>query len=167
VDESTFAAQVKERYGSMAALRTSVERQLLISAYIDAKVIAGAPHAAAVSARMDQWLREITGKAEVRVALAEELPAAGSGCGCRGKTGTAAAGKGCGPRKGRAAEPQKMSSQAREAQNAALAYWKERNGYGPVDTKVRDFGCHIQVDIVKDNRIAKSLRYHNGAISEM
>jgi hypothetical protein len=167
MDERTFAAQVRERYGSMASLRKSIEQQLLISAYIDAKVTAGAPDAAELSARMDRWLRDITGKAEVRVALAEELPAAGPGCGCCGKNGTAPAGKRCDPRKGPAAGPQALSSQAREAQSAALAYWKERNGDGAVDTKVRDFGCHIQVDIVKENRIAQSLRYQNGAITEM
>ncbi len=167
-DENEFAAQITERYGSMAALRKSIEQQLLVSRYIDAKVTAGAADAASVSARTDQWLRDITRKAEVRIAIAEELSAAGSGCGCCGGDGATAAGQRCDPRKGPAAGTQPQSSaRARDAQNAARAYWKERNGDGPVDTKIRDFGCHIQVDIVKDNRIAKSLRYQNGTITEM
>jgi len=49
----------------------------------------------------------------------------------------------------------------------ALAYWQQRNGNSPVETKVTDFGCHVQVDIVANNKIAKSLRYQNGAITEM
>jgi len=36
-----------------------------------------------------------------------------------------------------------------------------------VETKVTDFGCHVQVDIVANSTITKSLRYQNGTISEM
>jgi hypothetical protein len=36
-----------------------------------------------------------------------------------------------------------------------------------VTARTTDFGCHIQVDIVKENKVALSLRYQDGAISEM
>jgi CheY-like chemotaxis protein len=53
------------------------------------------------------------------------------------------------------------------ARDAALAYWRRQNGDGPVETRVTDFGCHVQVDIMSNNKIAKSLRYQNGTITEM
>ncbi len=160
MDERTFEERVKERYGSMAAFRTSVEQQLAFNKFVDEKVTAGAADAATVSARLEQWLRHIRGKAVVRIALSEELPAGGAcGC-CGGQPGT------CGMQRGPLGREPEMS-QVREAQKAALAYWRERYGGSPVDTKVQDFGCHVEVDIVKDNRIAKSLRYQNGTITEM
>ncbi len=160
MDEKTFEERVKDRYGSMAAFRTSVEQQIAFNKFVDEKVTAGAADAAAVSARLEQWLRNIRGKAVVRIALSEELPAGGAcGC-CGGRPAT------CGMQRGPLGRGQQMS-QVREAQKAALAYWRERYGESPVDTKVQDFGCHVEVDIVKDNRIAKSLRYQNGTITEM
>ncbi len=165
MDQNTFADQINERYGSMAAFRRVLEQQLAINRFIDQRVTAGATDPATVSARMEQWQREIRGKAVVRIALAEELPAGNCGC-CSGNRAPAP-GRACDPRKGPPAGAGQLSPQARDAQKAALAYWQARNGDGPVDTRVRDFGCHIQVDIVKDERIAKSLRYQNGTITEM
>jgi len=124
-------------------------------------------------------------KAAVRVSLAEQLPA--SGCGCCGGGGPGAAKQGCDPAKGvkqgcdpkagtkRGCDPKgrpaaganQVSNQGKAARDAALAYWRRQNGNRPVETKVTDFGCHVQVDIVSNNRIASSLRYQNGTITEM
>ncbi len=165
MDEKTFEERVKARYGSMAAFRRTVEQQLAFNKFVDEKVTAGAADAATVSARLEQWLRDIRGRAVVRIALAEDLPAGGE-CGCGGRPGAAAQGRACSMQRGQIGNmPQ--ASQASEARKAALAYWRERYGGSPVDTRVQDFGCHIEVDIVKDNRIAKSLRYQNGTITEM
>jgi len=213
LDEKGFAARVTERYGSMNAFRTGLERRLVIRKFIDGTVLAGASGPADANVRLNQWLKDSTSKAAVRVALAEQLPATGCGC-CGGGAAAAkpgsdpsksakqgcdpalAAKHGCDPAKGAkqgcdpataakhgcdpakgvkqgcpkggpAAGANQVSNQGKAAQEAALAYWRTQNGNGPVETKVTDFGCHFQVDIITNNKIAKSLRYQNGTITEM
>jgi hypothetical protein len=185
LDEKGFAARVNERYGSMDAFRTGLERRLIIRKFIDGTVMTGASGPADANMRLNRWLKDSTAKAAVRVSLAEQLPA--SGCGCCGGGGPSAAKQGCGrakaampgcdPKAGakRGCDPKgvpaagadQVSNQETAAQEAALAYWRKQNGSGPVETKVTDFGCHVQVDIVSGNKIAKSLRYQNGTITEM
>ncbi|MHB8846484.1 MAG: SurA N-terminal domain-containing protein [Nitrospirota bacterium] len=180
LDEKAFNARVEARYGSMDAFRKGLERRLAIRKHIDQNVTAGAASPADANARLNQWLRTCTARAAVRVSLNEELPAGGPGCSCcskgpsqqggpgnvPGKPGCGQ-GKGCGPQAGSAAGSPEAKAQVEAARAAALDYWKKRNGSGPVETKVTDFGCHVQVDIVANSTIAKSLRYQNGAISEM
>lgn len=171
LDEKAFAARVNERYGSMKAFRKGVEKRLLVRKFVDERVTAGALSAADANERMSRWLQGATAKAAVRVALDEQLPSAGCGCcsGGKGRPGQDAAGRGCGAGKG--CDPKKGPAagqgDVKAAQEAALAYWQQRNGGGPVETKVTDFGCHVQVDIIANNKIAQSLRYQNGTISEM
>jgi hypothetical protein len=175
LDEKGFAARVNERYGSMGAFRKGLERRLIIRKFIDGTVMTGASGPADANMRLNQWMRDSTAKAAVRVSLAEQLPAAG--CGCCGGSGPSVAKQGCGRAKaampgctlqgGPAVGADQVSEQGKAAQEAALAYWRKQNGNGPVETKVTDFGYHVQVDIVSDNRIAKSLRYQNGTITEM
>lgn len=182
LDEKGFNARVEARYGSMDAFRKGIERRLAIRKHIDRNVTAGAASPADANARLNQWLRACTARAAVRVSLNEELPASGAGCGCCGKgpaqqgngpgnnvpgSPGCGQGKGCGPQAGPAAGSPEAKAQVEAARAAALDYWKKQNGSGPVETKVTDFGCHVQVDIVANSRIAKSLRYQNGAISEM
>lgn len=172
LDEKGFEAKVTERYGSMAAFRKGLARRLAIRKFIDEKVTAGASGPADANMRLNQWLQDSTARAAVRVSLAEQLPA--SGCGCCGGGGPGAVKQGCDPAKGtskRGCAPQaggkQVFGQGIAARDAALVYWRKQNGNGPVETKVTDFGCHIQVDIMSNNRIAKSLRYQNGTITEM
>jgi hypothetical protein len=181
LDEQAFTARVEERYGSMDAFRKGLERRLAIRKFVDQNVTAGAASPADANMRLNQWLRNCTARASVRVSLNEELPASGSGCGCCGKgpaqqgTGPGNApgkpgcgqGKGCGPQAGPAAGSPEAKAQVEAARVAALDYWKKQNGSGPVEAKVTDFGCHVQVDIVANSKIAKSLRYQNGTITEM
>jgi hypothetical protein len=192
LDEKAFAARIVERYGSMAAFRKGLEQRLVIRKFIDQKVMAGASGPADANTRLNQWLQNATAKAAVRVALDEQLPSSGSGCCGNGKgpaakgSGPAAGpvkpgcdpsrrtarqgcgqGKGCNPQTGQGTGAQQTSAQGEAARAAALAYWKKQNGSGPVEMKVTDFGCHFQVDIMANNKIAKTLRYQNGTITEM
>ncbi len=185
LDEKAFAARVVERYGSIAAFRKGLEQRLVIRKFIDQTVMAEAAGPADANARLNQWLQNATAKAAVRVALDEQLPSSG-GC-CGGKQGAAKQGcdpskgaakqgcdpakgpgkQGCNPQAGPGAGSQQTSAQGEAARAAALAYWKKQNGSGPVETKVTDYGCHVQVDIVANKKIAKTLRYQNGTITEM
>jgi len=175
LDEKGFAARIDDLYGSMGAFRKGLERRLAIRKFIEGTVTAGASGPADANMRLNQWLKDSTEKATVRVSLTEQLPA--TGCGCCGGKGAGAAKPGCDPTKGAkqgcdpkggpAAGANQVSNQGKAAQDAALAYWRKQNGDRPVETKVTDYGCHVQVDIVSNNKIAKSLRYQNGAITEM
>lgn len=171
---TSFEAQVRSQYGGARALRQSLERRLAIRKYINENVTAGIKDPTIAGSQVNQWLQAISARSSVRVALAEQLPGSGgggsggcgSGSGCcgSGSAGGCGSGKGCSsaPRTGSEASPQ-----AQEARTAALAYWRGHYGDDKIETKVLDFGCHIQVDVVKGEKIARSLRYQNGSISEM
>ncbi len=51
--------------------------------------------------------------------------------------------------------------------DAGLAYWREKYGGGEAGARIIDFGCHVQVDIIRDGKTVKSLQYQNGKITEM
>ncbi len=165
-----FEAQVRSQYGSVRAFQQSLERRIAIRKYINAQVTAGITDPTIAGARLNQWLQAVSARSSVRVALAEQLPgAAGGGCGSGGGCGTKAGG-GCGSGGGCSSAPRtgaEASPQAREAEKAALAWWRDRYGSEAVAAKVLDFGCHIQVDMMKGEQIARSLRYQNGSISEL
>jgi hypothetical protein len=167
-DRAAFGDLIKAQYGSVRSFRRSLERRITISKYIAAKITAGISDPTIAGARVDQWLQDISGRASVRVALAEQLPgsgaACGTGCSSGGCPAPGAANGGCGsaPRTGADASPQ-----ATAARKAALTYWHQRYGSEPVETRVLDYGCHIQVDMLQGKKIAKSLRYQNGTITEM
>jgi hypothetical protein len=54
----------------------------------------------------------------------------------------------------------------RSIADAGLAYWREKLGGGEAGVRVTDFGCHVQVDIIRDGKAVKSLQYQNGRITE-
>ena len=174
LEGKAFEARVIERYGSMNAYRKGLERNLLLRKFVNEKVTAGARNAADANERMNRWLEGATAKASVRIALDEQLPSSG-GCGCcsskAAATGPAKQGcdpkGGCGSPKGTSAGGGQSSGQVKAAREAALVYWQQRNGAGPVQTEVTDFGCHVQVDIIANKKVAQSLRYQNGMITEM
>lgn len=145
-----FDAAMKTQYGSMRAFRRSLERSLIIRKYIDEKVAAGVSDPAAADLMVSAWLRGISDRASVRVALAEQLPGAGAGCsgGCCGKEGNGA------------------SPQITAAREAALAYWRSMHGDVEVEARVRDRGCHVEIDMLKGTTVTASLRYQNGVITE-
>jgi len=169
-DRAAFEALVRSQYGGGRAFKRSLERRIAIRQYISSTVSAGVQDPAIAGARVNQWLQDISGRASVRIALVEQLPGANGGCGSGGCGGSGASGcggsgaSGCGsaPKTGK-----NVSAQGKEARKAALTYWKERYGDDAVEAKVLDFGCHIQVDMIKGTKIAKSLRYQNGEISEL
>ena len=149
--------------------------RLLISKYITAHVVPRGADQQTATRVVDQWAQNLTDAAGVRVTLAEQW--SGAGCGCCNK-GSAAKGPQAGPRAGcsmakneptanvqaGAGSPQASSKDS--AAEAGLRYWHEKHGSDAVTAKVTDFGCHMQVDIIKDNKTISSLLYQGGRISE-
>ena len=168
LDEKSFEARVKALYGGGDSFRKGMERRLVIRKFIDERITAGVSDPTIAGFRVNQWLQGISSKAAVRVSLEEQIQNS-AGCACCGRGGTVPdpAKRGCDPKAGTQGGGNQAASQITAARDAAIGYWSKKHGSGPVETKVTDFGCHIQVDIVANNRIAKSLRYQNGTITEM
>jgi len=168
MDEKSFDAQVISIYGSRGNFQKGMERRLIIQKFIDEKITAGISDPTIAGFRVNQWLQGISSKAAVRVSLEEQMQSS-SGCACcgGGGKGPGVAKHGCDPKAGAQGGGKQSASQITAASDAAISYWSSKHGNGPVETRVTDFGCHIQVDIVANNRIAKSFRYQNGTITEM
>ena len=148
---SDFDDLIAAQYGSRSAFRAALERKIGIRKFISERLAAGTSDPTIVDGRVNQWLSTAISGASVRVALAEQAPASGCGCCNTGGKGGASG----------------MTDQMKEAQKAVRAYWQARHGGGPVEMRSSDFGCHIQVDVMKENRTAQSFRYQNGTISEL
>jgi len=56
---------------------------------------------------------------------------------------------------------------AKTAAEAGLRYRHAKHGPDAVQTRLRDFGCHVQIDIVRNEKIIGSLRYQDGNITEI
>jgi len=166
LDDKSFDARVKAFYGSRGNFSKRVECQLAIRKYIDEHITAGVTDPTTAGLRVNQWLQGISSNATVRVSLNEQVQKS-SGCACCADKGTGPAKHGCDPKAATTSGGTKPDSRMTAARDAAMGYWSKGHGSGPVETKVTDFGCHIQVDIMKNNRIAQSLRYQNGTITEM
>jgi hypothetical protein len=166
MDEKSFDAQVNSIYGSRGNFQKGMQRRLMIQKFIDEKITAGITDPTIAEFRVNQWLQGISSKAAVRVSLGEQIQSS-AGCACCSGGGTGPAKHGCDPRAGTPARGKQPASQITAARDAAIGYWSKEHGGGPVEMKVTDFGCHIQVDIMANDRIAKSLRYQNGTITEM
>jgi hypothetical protein len=164
MDRDAFASKVAELHGSMRAFRKALERQITIRKFITERVAPGISDPTIANALVERWFQDISGRAVVRIALDEQLPS--SGCGCCAKGGPASGTKGCDPAQGRPGSV-RSGPQAEEARTAAIAYWQEHHGSGSVETRMTDYGCHIQIDIIQENRTAASLRYQNGTITEL
>ena len=162
LDEKSFDARVNMLYGGRGNFRKGMERRLIIQKFIDKNITAGISDPTIAGFRVNQWLQGISSKADVRVSLEEQMQRS-SGCACC----AGPAQHGCDPKAGAPAEGKQPASQITAARDAAIGYWSKKHGSAPLETKVTDFGCHIQVDIMANSKIAKSLRYQNGTITEM
>jgi hypothetical protein len=161
----------------MSAFEDVLSRRFLISKFIADKVVPPGADPQKAQVAMDQWYEGVSRKAAVRIALAEQE----AGCGgCNNKTtgqppcrqdtqgpccakGTQANAGGC----NRTSQKSRASGQTQSAADACLQYWHAKHGPDTVSARSKDFGCHVQVDIVKDNKIISSLRYQNGSITEL
>jgi SurA-like protein len=161
-DEKAFRKEVESLYGSMRGFEKFLERRIAINRLIAEKIAPRGADREAAARAVDQWLRDLSGKAAVRIALAEQW--SGGGCGCCSKGGDQAGqrGPGCATAK----RPLAADS-TRTASEAGLRYWHAKHGPDAVETRLRDFGCHVQIDIVKNEKIIGSLRYQDGNITEI
>lgn len=178
LDEKAFEKKMESQYGSEAAFKRDLERNLLIRKFITEKVVPSGADPMTARAAVNNWLKNISGRSTIRIALAENGSTGGCGskAGCGGGSNTAGveqqqkqslpAGPCC-KTQGPAATSGQPKDQSKGAEAAGLKYWKDKHGADNVSAKLTDFGCHVQVDIVKDNKSIASLRYQNGNITEL
>ncbi len=178
LDEERFNRQAESQFGSVRKYGEAFRNRLIVTKYIAAHVVPRGADQQTARRAVEQWMQKTSDAAVVRVTLAEQW--AGAGCGgCANKDGAAAqaaagcrnSGTGCrmaknGAASGQAAVPAREPSKSDKAAEAGLSYWHEKHGSDAVTATVTDFGCHMQVDIVKDSKTIGSLRYQNGRISE-
>jgi len=55
----------------------------------------------------------------------------------------------------------------KEARAKALEYYEKKTQKKGASTKVTNFGCHIQVDIIEDGKVVVSLTYNQGEVQEI
>lgn len=176
LDDRSFEERLVSEYGSMQDFERAVERSLLVNRFIAEKVVPANSDARTARAAVDRWLQDRTAAASVRVTLAEQWSGAGCGC-CSNKSGpqagsqpgnaaiqTAKNNAGA-PATGKSNAPE--ITRAGQAAEAARRYWSEKHGVQDITTEVTDFGCHMQVDIIKNNKKVGSLRYQGGSVSEL
>lgn len=166
LDDAAFTKVVDARYGSVRFFEEELGRRLLIKKLLVAKAGPGGADPAAAAHELDRWYQGVSQAASVRVALASQ---GGSGCGggCnRAEGGGSPCGKGRDAMRAGDVSAPSASPKAAKAAEAGLEYWKTKYGPDQVAAKVRDFGCHMQIDIVKDETVIGSLRYQGGVITE-
>jgi len=164
LDEDSFEKQMASQYGSAKEFERALERKLLINKFMASKIVPPGADPQAADRAVSRWFDGVSDGAAVRIALAEQ--GAGPGCGCSGSQDQATVG----PRQGmagcRVAAAQPASDQKGAAIEAALQYWRAKHGPETVTARAIDYGCHVQVDIIKDEKIIGSLRYQGGSILE-
>lgn len=79
-------------------------------------------------------------------------------------TGTSGAGGGCCSAGGGGAATDLTTVQAE-----GLAFYQEKynSATDNVSAEAKDYGCHVQCDIVKDGKVIKSFSYQNGQFNEI
>ncbi len=158
LDDAAFTKEIRSLYGSVRGFEQQVERRTLINRLIAERVVPAGADPETASRSVNLWLRDLSGKASVRITLAEQWSAGGCGC-CNKESG---------PRQQTIATAQPPASEkSKAAADACLQYWRAKHGPEAVATRLTDYGCHYQVDIMKNEKIIGSLRYQGGAITEM
>jgi hypothetical protein len=91
LDKAGFDFVITRQYGDRRTFEEAARRELIIKKFIARKAVSqgGDPQRAAA---VNAWLQDLSARATVRIALAEEWPGAGCGCGGCDNTKTQTAG---------------------------------------------------------------------------
>jgi predicted nucleic acid-binding Zn ribbon protein len=167
LDENAFKEQVTAQYGSIDAFEDALRRSILINKFITEKIIPQNADARSANTAVNHWMEGLSARAAVRVTLAEQISGAGCGC-CNNRAEAAVPSSDTSVIRTSSQEkrPASGTSKAGKAEAEALRYWHEKNGDDNVTAKSKDFGCHMEIDIIKDGKTIGSLRYQGGRISE-
>jgi hypothetical protein len=141
-----------KRIGSPEDLKEELRRRWIISQFIEKAVLKG--NEANGGLLLSQWLTKTKAKAQVETYEKLEPVYTAKGSCCR---------SGCGGGKAQPLDP-KIEQ---EAKAKGLEYYEKKTQKKGADAKVTNFGCHIQVDIIEEGKVALSLTYRDGDIQEI
>ncbi|MBL7170011.1 MAG: hypothetical protein ISS48_03255 [Candidatus Aenigmarchaeota archaeon] len=81
----------------------------------------------------------------------------GCGCGCGGP-GTA--------KSKTKVDTKSTGDRIKDAENAGYKYYIDKYGDSDVEAVAKDYGCHLEVGILKDGQLVKRLGYSSGSVYE-
>jgi hypothetical protein len=154
-----FQAKIPEDGVSKKDLQNHIRNLLLYKAVKAAKARPGSSPEISFNA----WLIQAKQKAKVAIYNSGDSPRSLSSSreGCCSLGGSGCVGQ---SRPGGPVDPKTE----REAKKVALEVYQKTNpSEKGVETKVTNYGCHIQVDIQKEGKIVKSYTYRQGKVFEI
>jgi len=129
------------------------------------KTLLGRADRSAPEANFAAWFARTKKSARINIydASLKTVNVAAAGGGCCGLTGGASGG--CGG--GRAPAPVDGATEKLAGEAALAAYCGKNGRRDGLKTRVTDYGCHIQVDIVEGGKTVRSYTYKDGAVYEI
>ena len=138
--------------GPLEDLKEELRRRWIISQFIEKAVLKGNQVNGEVL--FGQWLVKTKAKAQIETyEKLEPVYTAKASC-CK---------SGCGGGRARSLDP-KIEN---EAKAKGLEYYEKKTQKKGANARVTDFGCHIQVDIIEEGKVALSLTYRDGEVQEI
>ncbi len=138
--------------GGIEDLKVELRKEWVISQLVEKAVLKGDQTNA--EQLFGQWLAQAKSKAKIETyeKLGPVLTAKASCC----KSG-------CGGGRVQPLDPKTEQ----EAKVKALEYYEKKTQKRGASTRVTNFGCHIQVDIIEDGKVVISLTYNQGEVQEI
>ena len=145
-------ADLKKMGRDINDLKLEMEKEWIISQFIQKAVLKG--NLRNPEQIFDRWLTEAKAKAKIETyEKLDPVTTAKASC-CK---------SGCGGGRARSLDPKTES----EAKTKGLEYYEKKTQKKGASAKVTDFGCHIQVDIIEQGKVALSLTYRDGEVQEI
>jgi hypothetical protein len=146
-------ADLKQRMGgNIEELKEELRKGWIISEFVDKTLVKDDRQNGQLL--FAQWFTKTKAKAQIETyEKLEPFYAAKASC-CR---------SGCGGGRAQPLDP-KIEQ---EAKAKGLEYYEKKTQKKGADAKVTNFGCHIQLDIIEDGKVALSLTYRDGEVQEI
>jgi hypothetical protein len=146
-------ADLKEKMGgSIEDLKEELRKGWIISQFVEKAVLKG--NQVNPDLLFGQWLTKTKANAKVETyEKLEPVSTAKASC-CR---------SGCGGGRAQPLDP-KIE---KEAKAKGLEYYEKKTQKKGASARVTNFGCHIQVDIIEDEKVVVSLTYNKGEVQEI
>jgi len=133
-------------------LKGELRKEWVISQFVEKVLLKG--DLANTGQVFGQWLTKAKAKAKIETyEKLEPVLTAKASC-CKG---------GCGGGKAQPLDPKVE----KEAKAKGLEYYEKKTQKKGASARVTNFGCHIQIDIIEDNKIVVSLTYNQGEVQEI
>jgi hypothetical protein len=146
-------ADLKKMGRDIKDLKVEMEKEWIISQFIQKAVLKG--NLRNPDQIFDQWLAQAKTRAKIETyEKLEPVTTAKASC-CKSGCGGGSTARSLDPKL------------EQEAKAKGLEYYQKKTQKKGANAKVTDFGCHIQVDIIEEGKVALSLTYRDGEVQEI